>query len=156
MGKGGTNVLISYPDVSVCTHIHVRAWPYMIHVHIYTSRRFIAAETEELCTWPFDPREYYRGLSYRDMFTSLSLSLSFFFLSFSSVSSGFYRFVVFSLFYRIFFPHWDIKLSFRRRLSAERILINRAFMISFQVIEIVFLPRIKIWNQLILWRDSDF
>lgn len=48
LGKSGTNVLI-YPDV--CTHIHVRACLYMIHINMYISRRFIAAETEELRTW---------------------------------------------------------------------------------------------------------
>jgi len=49
----------------------------MIHVHIYTSRRFIAAESEELRTWLLDPREYYRGpSSLRDTSVSpLSLSI---------------------------------------------------------------------------------
>lgn len=72
LGKSGTNVLV-YPDV--CTHIHVRACLYMIHINMYISRRFIAAETEELRTWLFDPRKYYPGLSsVQDMFFFLSLT----------------------------------------------------------------------------------
>jgi len=113
------------------TYIHItqiycrRNWG-IVHLALWSAR--ILSRTVEIC-----------------LLLSLSLSLSlslpflsfYLFSSFSSVSSGFYRFVVFSFLCPTALS-FLIKLLSRCRLSAERILINRASTISFQTIQIVF------------------
>jgi len=97
---------VSYPDV--CTHIHMRACPYIIHTYIYTHiTQLIANKAEELRI--FDPRYHFHFEINISPCRSLRLSI---FLA-STTAFGFFSYLLRGFFFLLIMT--AITQLFRRR-----------------------------------------